>query len=108
MADAAAGLPDDYVVGTGESHTVREFVEEALACADLDWRDHVEIDPRYFRPAEVDSLRADASKARGRLGWEPAVKFAELVRMMVEADGGRLKRGWREGRRRCVLRVLHV
>jgi len=78
--------PDDYVVGTGESHSVREFLQAAFACANLDWRDHVEIDPRYFRPAEVDSLRADASKAQSRLGWEPSVTFSELVRMMVDSD----------------------
>ena len=78
--------PDDYVIGTGEAHTVREFVELAFACADLDWRQYVEVDPRYFRPAEVDYLLADASKARKALGWEPTVTFNELVRLMVEAD----------------------
>jgi GDPmannose 4,6-dehydratase len=78
--------PDDYVVGTGETHSVREFVEVAFARADLDWREFVEVDPRYFRPAEVDALRADASKARRVLGWEPTVAFEELVRLMVDAD----------------------
>jgi GDPmannose 4,6-dehydratase len=78
--------PDDYVIGTGEAHTVREFVELAFACADLDWREFVEVDPRYFRPAEVDYLLADASKAQKALGWEPTVTFTELVRLMVEAD----------------------
>ena len=78
--------PDDYVVGTGEAHTVREFVELAFACANLDWNDCIEIDPRYFRPAEVDYLLADASKARRVLGWEPTVTFQELVRLMVDAD----------------------
>jgi len=78
--------PDDFVVGTGEAHTVREFVELAFAHAGLDWKEHVEVDTRYFRPAEVDYLCADASKARRVLGWEPAVTFAELVRIMVEAD----------------------
>ena len=78
--------PDDYVVGTGEAHTVREFVELAFAHAGLDWREHVEIDPRYFRPAEVDALCADASKAKRRLGWEPAVTFDELVGIMVDSD----------------------
>jgi len=78
--------PDDYVIGTGEAHTVREFVELAFACADLDWREYVEVDPRYFRPAEVDYLLADASKARKALGWEPTVTFNQLVRLMVEAD----------------------
>jgi GDPmannose 4,6-dehydratase len=78
--------PDDYVVGTGESHSVREFVELAFSCAGLDWRDHVEIDRRYRRPAEVDHLCADASKAGRVLGWKPSVAFPELVRLMVDAD----------------------
>ncbi len=78
--------PDDYVIGTGEAHTVREFVELAFACVDLDWKEFVEIDPRYFRPAEVDYLLADASKAQKALGWEPTVTFRELVRLMVDAD----------------------
>jgi GDPmannose 4,6-dehydratase len=78
--------PDDFVVGTGEAHTVREFVELAFAHAGLDWKEYVEVDPRYFRPAEVDYLCADASKARRVLGWEPTVTFDELVRIMVEAD----------------------
>jgi GDPmannose 4,6-dehydratase len=78
--------PDDFVIGTAEAHTVREFVELAFGFADLDWRKYVEIDPRYFRPAEVDYLCADASKARKVLGWEPTVTFTELVRIMVEAD----------------------
>jgi GDPmannose 4,6-dehydratase len=77
---------DDFVVGTGEAHTVREFVELAFAYAGLDWKEYVEVDARYFRPAEVDYLRADASKAGRVLGWEPAVTFDELVRIMVEAD----------------------
>ena len=78
--------PDDFVIGTGEAHTVREFVELAFEHAGLDWREHVEIDPRYFRPAEVDYLCADASKARRVLKWDPEVTFRELVRIMVEAD----------------------
>jgi GDPmannose 4,6-dehydratase len=78
--------PDDYVIGTGEAHSVREFVETAFARVNLDWRDYVEIDPRYFRPAEVDFLLADATKARRVLGWEPEVTFQELVRLMVDAD----------------------
>jgi len=78
--------PGDYVIGTGEAHTVREFVELAFAQVDLDWREHVEIDPRYYRPAEVDYLLADCSKARAVLGWEPSVTFRDLVRIMVEAD----------------------
>ncbi|MEW6183383.1 MAG: GDP-mannose 4,6-dehydratase [Bacillota bacterium] len=78
--------PDDYVIGTGESHSVREFLEEAFSCAGVDWRQHVETDPRYFRPTEVEFLLADASKARGGLGWNPKVRFKELVRIMVDAD----------------------
>jgi GDPmannose 4,6-dehydratase len=77
---------DDYVIGTGESHTVREFVELAFGYADLDWQHHVEIDSRYFRPTEVNYLEADASKAREMLGWQPRVSFNELVRIMVDAD----------------------
>jgi GDPmannose 4,6-dehydratase len=78
--------PADYVIGTGESHSVREFVESAFAHAGLDWRDHVIIDSQYFRPAEVDDLRADIGRARQVLGWEPQVTFRELVAMMVDAD----------------------
>jgi GDPmannose 4,6-dehydratase len=78
--------PDDYVVATGESHSVREFVELAFAEAGLDWTRHVEIDTRYFRPTEVDALRGDATKARRRLGWVPRVGFKELVKMMVAHD----------------------
>jgi GDPmannose 4,6-dehydratase len=78
--------PGDYVIGTGETHTVREFVERAFAVAGLDWREHVSIDPRYYRPAEVDALQADFSLARQVLGWQPTVTFEELVRLMVEAD----------------------
>lgn len=78
--------PDDYVIGTGQAYSVREFVEASFARVDLDWKDYVEIDPRYFRPAEVDFLLADPSKARRALGWEPKVTFQELVRIMVDAD----------------------
>jgi GDPmannose 4,6-dehydratase len=78
--------PDDFVIATGESHSVREFLEASFARVDLDWEPHVEIDPRYFRPSEVDDLRGDASKARERLGWEPRVRFDELVAIMVDAD----------------------
>lgn len=78
--------PDDYVVATGETHSVREFLEEAFGLLDLDWHDHVKIDPRYHRPSEVDILCGDAAKARRILGWEPRVSFTGLVRMMVEAD----------------------
>ncbi|MCL0029653.1 GDP-mannose 4,6-dehydratase [Dehalococcoidia bacterium] len=78
--------PDDYVVGTGEAHSVKEFLDEAFSYADLDWQEYVEIDPRYFRPTEVEFLLADASKAKGRLGWAPRVTFKELARIMVDAD----------------------
>ena len=78
--------PDDYVVATGETHTVQEFVELAFAEADLDWKRHVEIDQRYFRPTDVDVLHGDASKARCKLGWRPRVGFKELIKMMVEHD----------------------
>src|SRR5712692_5088442 len=78
--------PEDYVIGTGETHTVREFLELSFAHAGLDWRDHIEIDPRYLRPAEVDALQADPSKARNRLNWTHRVKPPELVRLMVDAE----------------------
>jgi GDPmannose 4,6-dehydratase len=78
--------PEDFVIATGEMHPVREFVEAAFALAGLDWRDHVEIDQAYFRPTEVDELCGDASKAAEKLGWRPKTSFAELVRIMVEAD----------------------
>ena len=78
--------PGEYVVGTGESHSVQEFLEEAFGYAGLDWREHARIDKRYFRPTEVEALQADASKARRKLGWEPKVTFKELVRIMVDAD----------------------
>ncbi|HET6612043.1 MAG TPA: GDP-mannose 4,6-dehydratase [Kofleriaceae bacterium] len=78
--------PDDFVVATGEMHSVRELCERAFAGLDLDWREHVELDPRYLRPTEVDALRGDATKAREKLGWAPAVSFAELVDKMVAAD----------------------
>jgi GDPmannose 4,6-dehydratase len=83
--------PDDYVIATGESHTVGEFVELAFAHAGLDWERHVEIDPRYFRPAEVDSLCGDASKAHERLGWKARTSFGDLVALMVEGDLGLLQ-----------------
>jgi GDPmannose 4,6-dehydratase len=78
--------PDDYVVATGETHSVREFLSEAFGYLDLDWEKYVEIDPRYFRPAEVDLLLGDPAKARAILGWEPKVGFSELVRIMVDSD----------------------
>jgi GDPmannose 4,6-dehydratase len=81
-----ADEPDDYVVATGEKHSVREALDAAFAHAGLDPDEHVEIDSRYFRPSEVDSLLGDASKAREKLGWEPKVRFRELIELMVDAD----------------------
>ena len=78
--------PDDYVLATGETHSVQEFLEAAFTYAGLDWREYVQIDPRYFRPAEVDLLVGDYAKAKAKLAWEPTVRFEELVRMMVDAD----------------------
>ncbi|MBX3054322.1 MAG: GDP-mannose 4,6-dehydratase [Caldilineaceae bacterium] len=78
--------PDDYVVATGETHSVQEFVEEAFGYVDMDWREFVVQDPKFYRPAEVDLLVGDPSKAGKHLGWEPSVSFRELVRLMVQAD----------------------
>jgi GDPmannose 4,6-dehydratase len=78
--------PDDYVIATGEAHAVHEFLGEAFSYVGLDWHKLVEIDPKYYRPAEVDCLLGDASKARQKLGWQPKTKFKELVRLMVDAD----------------------
>src|SRR5439155_18041171 len=78
--------PDDYVVATGESHSVAEFLEEAFSYAGLDWRNHVEIDERYFRPTEVDVLLGDPSKAKRQLGWQAKTSFKELVHLMVHED----------------------
>jgi len=78
--------PDDYVIATNETHSVREFLEVAFAHAGLDWKRHVEIDPNYFRPAEVDLLIGDYSKARQKLGWEPKTTFMALAKLMVDAD----------------------
>jgi len=83
--------PDDYVVGTGETHSVRELCEVAFGYLGLDWRKYVVVDPKLFRPADVDLLVADASKARRVLGWEPTVTFEELIKMMVDADLEQLK-----------------
>jgi GDPmannose 4,6-dehydratase len=81
-----ADEPEDFVIATGETHSVREFVEAAFEHAGLDWEPYVEIDPRYFRPAEVDELLGDASKAEQRLGWKSKVSFEELVKIMMDAD----------------------
>jgi GDPmannose 4,6-dehydratase len=83
--------PDDFVLATGETHSVAEFLAEAFGHADLDWRDYVQIDERYYRPAEVDVLIGDYSKAKEKLGWEPKVRFTELVHMMVDSDRERGK-----------------
>jgi GDPmannose 4,6-dehydratase len=78
--------PDDYVIATGETHSVREFLEVAFDHVKLDWKKYVEIDPRYYRPAEVDLLIGDYSKAKKKLGWEPKTKFVDLAKLMVDAD----------------------
>jgi GDPmannose 4,6-dehydratase len=83
--------PDDFVIATGETHSVEEFLSEAFSCVDLDWRDYVKLDEKYLRPAEVDLLVGDASKARQALGWEPKVTFKALVRLMVDADVAMVK-----------------
>src|SRR5207247_4892073 len=77
---------DDYVVATGETHTVREFLDEVFGHLKLDWKKYVEVDPRYFRPAEVDLLLGDPSKARRDLGWKPRVTLRQLAKMMTEED----------------------
>ncbi|MCA9869461.1 MAG: GDP-mannose 4,6-dehydratase, partial [Anaerolineae bacterium] len=87
--------PDDYVIATGETHSVQEFCEEAFRFVDLDWREYVVQDERFMRPAEVDMLVGDPTKAGETLGWEPSVTFGDLVRLMVEADIEALKRNAR-------------
>ncbi len=89
--------PDDYVIATGQTHSVREFLDEVFGFLDLDWQAHVEIDPRYFRPTEVDLLLGDATKAKTKLPWTPKVTFKDLARMMTEAD-------WRLARQERILR----
>jgi len=84
--------PEDFVIATGETHSVREFVQEAFGKLGLNWEDHVEIDPRYYRPTEVDLLIGDASKAKNKMGWEPKVTFKELVHRMVEHDLAEIER----------------
>jgi GDPmannose 4,6-dehydratase len=93
--------PDDYVIATGETHSVREFLDVAFGHAGLPWKKHVEIDPRYHRPAEVDLLLGDFSKARMKLGWEPKTRFEDLVKLMVDADIQLLK-DHRAGKTRLV------
>jgi GDPmannose 4,6-dehydratase len=78
--------PGDYVIATGETHSVREFLEEAFSYVGLDWEKYVKVDPKYFRPAEVDLLLGDPAKAKATLGWKPRVTFRDLVHLMVDAD----------------------
>ncbi len=89
--------PDDYVIATNETYSIRQFLDAAFGAVDLDWQRYVEIDPRYFRPAEVDLLQGDPAKAKRKLGWAPRTKFQDLVKLMVEADIKLLK-DHREGR----------
>ena len=93
--------PDDYVIATNETHSVKEFLEVAFTHVGLDWKKYVEIDAKYFRPAEVDLLLGDYSKAKRKLGWEPKTKFADLTKLMVDEDVRRLK-DHREGRSKLV------
>jgi GDPmannose 4,6-dehydratase len=83
--------PDDYVIATGETHTVKEFVQVAFSYVELDWKKYVKIDKNFYRPSEVHLLLGDYSKAKKKLGWEPKVKFERLVKMMVDADLAALK-----------------
>jgi GDPmannose 4,6-dehydratase len=94
--------PQDYVIATGETHSVREFLEESFGYAGLDWAKYVQLDPRYLRPSEVDLLIGDSTKARQKLGWEPRTKFKDLVRLMVDADIKLLK-DHREGRIKVTI-----
>ena len=84
---------DDYVIATGETHSVREFLQEAFSYAGMDWKKYVEIDKRYFRPTEVDELLGSTAKARRILKWKPKVNFKKHVHMMVDADMARLRKG---------------
>ncbi len=78
--------PDDFVLGTGETHSVKEFVQEAFSYVGLDWQEYAKIDPRYFRPTEVEVLTADSAKAKEKLNWQPRITFSGLVKIMVDAD----------------------
>ena len=84
--------PDDYVIGTGETHSVKEFAQKAFGIVGLDWQEHVEVDERFFRPVDVDRLQGDCSKAKQKLGWQPRVKFDKLVEIMVQEDLNRWRR----------------
>ena len=99
-------VPDDFVIATGETHSVREFLEEAFGALDLDWRKHVECDDRYLRPLEVDCLQGDASKAERQLHWRPRVRFHELVKMMIQSDYELAREDWLTahlGGERCTI-----
>lgn len=88
--------PDDYVIGTGETHSVKEFAQKAFGVVGLDWQEHVEVDERFFRPVDVDRLQGDSAKAQQKLGWQPRVKFDKLVEIMVREDlnrWGRCQKG---------------
>jgi GDPmannose 4,6-dehydratase len=89
--------PDDYVIATNETHSIREFLDIAFNHLNLDWHDFVEFDPRYLRPAEVELLIGDSTKARQQLGWEPSVTFEQLVHLMVDADIEALKKAQQLG-----------
>jgi GDPmannose 4,6-dehydratase len=92
-----ADKPQDFVLATGETHSVREFLDEVFGHLNLDWKKYVEVDPRYFRPAEVDLLLGDAAKARKELNWKPAVTFKALAQMMTDAD-------WKLAKRERLIR----
>jgi len=89
--------PEDFVIATGETHSVREFLDEVFGHLSLDWKKYVEVDPRYFRPAEVDLLLGDAAKARKELNWTPRVTFKALAQMMTDAD-------WKLAKRERLIR----
>src|SRR5207245_3196626 len=84
--------PDDYVIATGETHSVREFLDEAFSCVGLDWEEHVEIDPMYYRPAEVDLLVGDGSKAKATVVWEQTTRCTAIVSLIVDCDDTTLRR----------------
>jgi GDPmannose 4,6-dehydratase len=90
--------PDDYVIATGEAHSVKEFAKKAFDIVGLDWQDHVKVDKRFFRPLDVNYLRGDSTKAKEKLGWKPTVKFGKLVEIMVKEDIKRWER-WQMGER---------
>ena len=96
--------PDDYVVATGETHSVKEFLKATFAHLDLDWKEYVESDPRYMRPTEVDQLLGDYSRIKDELGWEPKVSFQQLVEMMVDSDMRLAKAEQRAGMSPDMLR----